>query len=178
MKENSKYMLAGKIFAAVSAIVLAGCLISNEQKKKNEDPQLELTHISSSKSITYDTLVQDLSRGQMYIKEKNETLDVSRLSQEKLDELLQSIEYSRLSPEFFATSKSLPPRGVNSIFYIETWKDGKSENLNLTKMSLTDWKVYKENIKNFHKTYQRKDTFIHSSKAPVFIQEDKTKNKK
>lgn len=181
--KNSKKVLAGKIIAASSAIVLAGCLIKNEQDKRNVEniDSPVLTHISTSKSLTIDNDFIKSTVTDYKIKQQEKVLTtmahVSMLSEKQLTELINNVELSRMGPEFFATSKSAPPKAVRNVYILEEHRGKTSQDINLTKLQQKHWELYKAKILVFHKNQKKNTTFIHSSKAPALAPDDIISNK-
>jgi hypothetical protein len=178
MNTKSKPFMAGKVIAAVSAIVLAGCLIKNEQDKKNAqgNARPNLTHISTSKSALIDRDFAGKPITELRIKVVNRITTiayVSMLNETQLNKLLNDVELSRLNPEFFATSKSAPPKAISSEYILEEHKGKNSQDINLTKLQQKYWEGYKAKILAYHKKNSFKlSTFIHSSKAPALAPDE------
>ena len=171
MKTDSKPFLIGKVAAAVSAVVLAGCLIKNEHEKKNDQSNHKpnLTHISTSKSALVDSDFASQPITDLRIKQEDLSIPVSvaALSKEQLNKIISEIELSRMGPEFFATSKSAPPKAVTNSYISEAHRGKTSQDINLTKLQQKYWKSFKLKIITWHKEKSGNKQLLNSQNAPV-----------
>ena len=129
---------------------MAGCLIFQEQKKKNASSQsIEQTPtntgIAQPKKLVHTILLQV---------NLEPNIDITTLSSFELTRIVADVNLSRTNPTFFATSKAAPPPAVSSTYKINIQKgDPKAptdETINLTTIEEPAWLEISRKLKLFH----------------------------
>lgn len=146
----------GKALSASLAIVLASCLIFQEQTQKNTSSTSTTKTTTTVEETKNETKAetQNLVHSIQFQTNEQENIDISTLSVYDLDSLLEDVKLSRTNPIFFATSKAGPPPAVNNTYKAHLKKgdpnNPQKETVNLSKIEESGWVEITAKLKSFH----------------------------
>ena len=152
MERTRPSLLMGKILSAAFAIVMAGCLIFQEQAKKTPVLQNSTAQDSVPTQQEPQSIVQSMQIDVADSYGAPHSVDISNVAGRELEQLLVDISISRTDPTFFATSKSGPPPAASRTYTMRLKKGETSqkETVNLSKIEEKAWQDIYTKIRIFH----------------------------
>jgi len=157
--KKTMFIRSGQILSATAAIVIAGCLIKNEQNASptgNVNPKtIEETPVEILKHAdnTANTVSSDLANAvveevSMIIDDKHTV--ISKLSAEEFTELLEKANREVTEPTFFNTSKSGLPSVEETTHLIHIQKKEHVQVVHYSYLHSQKWSMLKNDLARFH----------------------------